>query len=113
MAIRPGRLLAIARKEALQLRRDTRSLLMAFLMPAALIVFFGYIISFDVKDIKLAVLDQDNSQRSRELVQSFVAAGRFRVTERLAGVAGVAPLLDRGAVRMVLVIPRGFTSTMR
>ncbi len=106
--IRPGRLLAIARKEALQLRRDTRSLLMAFLMPAALIVFFGYIISFDVKDIKLAVLDQDHSQRSRELVQSFIAAGRFRVTERLAAAAEVAPLLDRGAVRMVLVIPPGF-----
>lgn len=106
--IRPGRLLAIARKEALQLRRDTRSLMMAFLMPAALIVFFGYIISFDVKDIKLAVLDQDHSQRSRELVESFVAAGRFRVTERLAGAAEVAPLLDRGAVRMVLVIPPGF-----
>lgn len=108
MAIRPGRLLAIARKEALQLRRDTRSLLMAFLMPAALIVFFGYIISFDVKDIKLAVLDQDHSQRSRELVESFVAAGRFRVTERLAAAAEVGPLLDRGAVRMVLVIPPGF-----
>ena len=108
MAIRPGRLLAIARKEALQLRRDTRSLLMAFLMPAALIVFFGYIISFDVKDIKLAVLDQDNSQRSRELVESFVAAGRFHITDRLSGAAEVAPLLDRGAVRMVLVIPPGF-----
>ncbi|MHB1094723.1 MAG: ABC transporter permease [Gemmatimonadaceae bacterium] len=107
-AIRPRRLLAIARKEALQLRRDTRSLMMAFLMPAALIVFFGYIISFDVKDIKLAVLDQDHSQRSRELVQSFVAAGRFRVTEQLAASAQVAPLLDRGAVRMVLVIPPGF-----
>ena len=107
-AIRPRRLLAIARKEALQLRRDTRSLMMAFLMPAALIVFFGYIISFDVKDIKLAVLDQDHSQRSRELEQSFVAAGRFRVTEHLSAAAEVAPLLDRGAVRMVLVIPPGF-----
>ncbi|MHB8839936.1 MAG: ABC transporter permease, partial [Gemmatimonadaceae bacterium] len=108
MTLRLGRLLAIARKEALQLRRDTRSLMMAFLMPAALIVFFGYIISFDVKDIKLAVLDQDHSPRSRELVESFVAAGRFRVTERLASAGDIAPLLDRGAVRLVLVIPPGF-----
>jgi ABC-2 type transport system permease protein len=108
MAIRPGRLLAIARKEALQLRRDSRSLMMAFLMPAALIVFFGYIISFDVKDIKLAVLDQDHSRQSRALVESFVSAGRFRVTERLEASAEVAPLLDRGAARLVLVIPPGF-----
>jgi len=98
----------MARKETLQLRRDTRSLLMAFLMPAVLIVFFGYIISFDVKDITMAVLDQDHSPRSRELVESFVAAGRFRVIAQLSSVAEVRPLLDRGAVRMALVIPPGF-----
>lgn len=108
MGIRVGRLWAIAHKEILQLRRDARSLAMAFLVPAAMIVFFGYIISFDVKDIKLAVVDQDNTQRSRELVESFVSAGRFRITHRLAGTAEVTPLLDRGAVRLALVIPPGF-----
>lgn len=108
MGIRVGRLMAITRKEVIQLRRDTRSLLMAFLVPAAMLVFFGYIISFDVKDIKLAVLDQDHSQRSRELVESFVSAGRFRITDRLTAPSEIAPLLDRGAVRMVLVIPTGF-----
>ncbi|MBI2408996.1 MAG: ABC transporter permease [Gemmatimonadetes bacterium] len=108
MALRSGRLLAIARKEVLQLRRDTRSLLMAFMMPALMIVFFGYIISFDVKDIKLAVLDQDHTRQSRELVESFVSAGRFHITAPLTSAAEMAPLLDRGAVRMVLVVPPGF-----
>ncbi len=108
MTIRRGRLLAVARKEVLQIRRDTRSLMMAFLMPAALIVFFGYIISFDVKDIKLAVLDQDHTAPSRSLVESFVSAGRFHVTHQLAADREVTPLLDRGAVRMVLIIPTGF-----
>ncbi|MFI5208324.1 MAG: ABC transporter permease [Gemmatimonadales bacterium] len=106
--LRIGRLLAIARKEILQVRRDPRSLAMAFLVPAAMIVFFGYIISFDVTDIKLAVTDQDRTQASRELVQAFEAAGRFRVTERPERTTDIAPLLDRGAVRMALVIPPGF-----
>src|SRR3972149_6055601 len=105
MAFRYGRLLAIARKEVIQLRRDARSLAMAFLVPAAMIAFFGYVISFDVKDIKIAVLDQDHSQRSRDLVESFVSAGRFHVTDRLSGSGEIAPLLDRGAIRMALVIP--------
>ena len=103
-----GRLIAIARKEVIQIRRDPRSLAMAFLVPAAMIVFFGYIISFDVKDIKLAVTDQDRTQASRELVQAFEAAGRFRVTARPERTTDIAPLLDRGAVRMALVIPPGF-----
>jgi len=98
----------MTRKELLQVRRDPRSLAMAFLVPAAMIVFFGYIISFDVTDIQLAVLDQDRSQESRDLVQAFEAAGRFRVTTRLARPEDIAPLLDKGAVRMALVIPPGF-----
>ena len=108
MRIRLGRLLAIARKEMLQLRRDTRSLAMAFVVPAAMVVFFGYVISFDVKDIKIAVLDHDHTVRSRELAQAFVAAGRFRIVNVLSRDDEVAPLLDRGAVRMAVIIPTGF-----
>jgi ABC-2 type transport system permease protein len=106
--LRARRLFAMARKEAIQLRRDPRSLAMAFLVPAAMIVFFGYVISFDVKDIKVAVLDQDRSQRSRELVEAFESAGRFRVTQRIERTMEIEGLLERGAVRMVLVIPPGF-----
>ena len=103
-----SRLLAIARKEVIQLRRDPRSLAMAFLMPALLILLFGYVISFDVKDIRLAVLDEDRSARSRELVDAFTGSGYFRVAARLARYADAGPLLERGAVRMVLVVPPGF-----
>ncbi|MFI5311405.1 MAG: ABC transporter permease [Gemmatimonadales bacterium] len=112
MALRLGRLLAVARKETTQLRRDVRSLLMAFFVPGAMIVFFGYVINFDIKDVKIAVLDQDHSPRSRELVQAFEAAGRFRVTEHLTRYDDVESLLDRGAVRMAIVIPSGFERTI-
>jgi ABC-2 type transport system permease protein len=102
------RLVAIARKEVIQLRRDPRSLGMAFVVPAAMIVIFGYVISFDVNDIKLAVLDQDHTQRSQELVEAFEAAGRFRVVNHLSAYGEIEPLLDAGALRMALVIPPGF-----
>ncbi|HEU4989392.1 MAG TPA: ABC transporter permease [Gemmatimonadaceae bacterium] len=102
------RLLAIARKEAIQLRRDPRSLGMAFVVPAVLIVVFGYMISFDVRDVRTAVLDRDRSAQSRALVSAFVASGRFEVTNRLDDESQIDGLLNRGAVRMVLVIPVGF-----
>ena len=108
MALSAQRLWAVARKETIQLRRDPRSLGMAFVVPAFMIVFFGYVISFDVKDIKIAVLDQDRTQQSRELVQAFSASGRFQVVERLERYGDVESLLDRGAVRVALVIPPGF-----
>ena len=102
------RLLAVARKEVIQLRRDRRSLGFAFLIPAFMIVFFGYVISFDVKDIRLAVLDQDGTQQSRALVDAFRAAGPFVISHTLTRYAEIEPLLDRGAVRLALVIPPRF-----
>lgn len=108
MALSLRRLLAMARKEAIQLRRDPRSLAMAFLVPAAMIVVFGYIISFDIRDIRVAVLDQDRSAQSRALVSAFEAAGRFEVVARLTRAEQIDPLMNRGAVRMALVIPPGF-----
>src|SRR5262245_27383710 len=107
-----GRLLAVARKEALQLKRDPRSLAMGFIVPALMVLFFGSIISFDVKDIKLAVDDQDMSPRSREFIQSFVSSGYFRVIEHVERPAEVSGLLQRAKVRMVLTIPRGFQADL-
>jgi ABC-2 type transport system permease protein len=108
VALSLGRLLAISRKEFLQLRRDPRSLGMAFGVPAILVVLFGYVISFDVNEIRLGVLDLDRTARSRDLVEAFGASGYFVVTERLARYAEAEALLDRGRVRMVLTIPPGF-----
>ena len=106
------RLLAVARKEALQLRRDPRSLLMAFVLPVLLVVLFGYAISFDVNDVPTAVLDRDGTARSRALVDAFRETGYFSIRRHLTDEREMAPLLDRGVVRLVLVIPRGFAADL-
>jgi ABC-2 type transport system permease protein len=102
------RLLAMSRKEAIQLRRDPRSLAMAFLLPVALIVFFGYAISFDVKNIEMAVLDESNTESSRSLVRSFASSGYFDIREYPASYSEVGRLLQLGKVKIALVIPPGF-----
>lgn len=104
------RLLAVARKEMIQLRRDTRSLILAFLLPLLLLVLFGYAISWDVRNLRTAVLDGDRSARSRELVDAFHASGYFEIVERLDRPSEIGPLLDRGAIRIALVIPAGFAA---
>ncbi len=106
--MRVGRLMAVARKEVLHLRRDARSLAMAFLVPALLILLFGYVITFDVTDVRLAVLDHDRTAPSRELVEAFTASGYFVVAARPAREIELEPPLQRGTVRLALVIPPGF-----
>ena len=102
------RLMAMARKEVLHLRRDPRSLLLAFLLPAILVVLFGYAITLDVEDIRTAVLDLDGSSRSRELLDAFEASGYFTVVRRLTRQGEVKEVLDRGEALVVIVLPPDF-----
>ncbi len=106
------RLYAIARKEVLQLRRDPRSLILAFLLPVALILFFGFAITFDVKNIELAVLDQDRTRHSRRLVEAFESSGYFRVVRQLDKSSEVEATLDRSQARIVLVVPPDFARNL-
>jgi len=104
----PTRLLAMARKELIQLRRDPRSLALAFALPLILLILFGYAISWDVRDIRIAVLDQDRSAASRELVDAFRASGYFSLAGSLERSGAIEPLLERAGAQAVLVIPAGF-----
>ena len=104
-----ARLLAMSRKEAIQLRRDRRSLMMAFLLPVVMILFFGYAISFDVKDIRMAVVDRSETEHSRSLVEAFQSSGYFDVVEYLDRYQDADERLDAGAVQLVLVIPPTFS----
>lgn len=106
------RLGAIARKEALQLARDRRSLLLAFVLPLLLLVLFGYAISLDVRDIALAVIDQDESAASRELVEAFEASGYFSVVARPESPSAIDALFARRRVLVALVVPPGFAADL-
>jgi ABC-2 type transport system permease protein len=102
------RLRAVARKEWLQLRRDPRSMILAFVLPLFLLLFFGYAISWDVDDIPLALLDQDRSSASRGLVQALEASGFFRVAAEVTTEREASERLLRGRDRGALLIPPGF-----
>jgi ABC-2 type transport system permease protein len=106
------RLLAIARKELIQLRRDPRSLALAFLLPPLLVVIFGYAITWDIRDIPTAVLDEDNSQASRELLERFRSSGYFTIVRYLDRPSEADPLLSRGRIRIALHIPPSFSADL-
>ncbi len=106
------RLWAMARKEALQLRRDPRSLILAFILPVLMVLFFGYAITWDVKDIRFSAWDQDRTRESRELLEAFQASGYFTLTERAEGYREVEEALALGRVRAVLVIPPDYAETL-
>lgn len=99
---------AMARKEWVQLRRDPRSMVLAFGMPLLMLLFFGYAISWDIRDIRIAVIDQDRTASSRRLVEVFEASGYFSVVDHPETTAAIDDDLLHGRVTGGLVIPPGF-----
>jgi ABC-2 type transport system permease protein len=97
--------LAVAVKEMRQIRRDRRTLLILLFVPAFFLLVYGYALNFDLRNIRMAVLDQDRSVVSRELVSAFVYSGYFDVVANVQRTGDIDALLDRNEVRAVLVIP--------
>jgi len=105
--------LAIAVKEFRQIARDRRTLLILLFVPAFFLLLYGYALNFDVRNIPLAVEDNDRSSASREVVSAFVNSGYFQFVEAVTNDAEIVRLLDEGRARAVLVIPAGFERDVR
>jgi ABC-2 type transport system permease protein len=107
------RLRAMLIKEFIQVFRDPRMRIVLFVIPALQTVIFGYAVNMDVKNIPTAVLDRDNSSESRDLVAIMGSSGYFRTTVRVDRYEQAGALLDRGKVRVALVIDHGFAEDLR
>jgi ABC-2 type transport system permease protein len=103
----------MARKEWIQIRRDPRSMILAFVLPLILLLVFGYAISWDVDDIRLAVVDHDRTAGSRALVEAFVSSGYFTVADNTLDGDAAEEDLIRGDARGVLTIPPGYDRDLR
>ncbi|MFN8574122.1 MAG: ABC transporter permease [Gemmatimonadaceae bacterium] len=103
---------AMARKEFLQLRRDTRSLALAFLLPLLMLILFGYAITTEVENIQAAVVDYDRTPESRQLIEAFERSGYFTMVAKPESEREIEPLVDKGTIRIGLVIPRRFAADL-
>lgn len=100
-------------KEFIQVFRDPRMRVVIFLIPCVQVLIIGYAVSTDVKHVRTAVYDLDNSQASRDLTARFVSSGYFDVVARIADEASVRDFLDRGTVSVILRFNHGFAEDLR
>jgi ABC-2 type transport system permease protein len=103
-----SRIIAIAEKEWVQIRRDVRSLLLSIGLPVAMLFLFGYALSMDVKQVKTAVYDQDRTSMSRSFIEKFSHTEYISIYKYVNSQKEIDSLLDKGQVIMSVVIPPGF-----
>jgi ABC-2 type transport system permease protein len=107
------RFLAVARKEVVQILRDSRSLIIVVMMPVILVLLFGYGVNLDLKGLPVYVYDRDGSQQSQDLLKRFQASAYFDVVKLVNDYPALARSLDDGHAKMGIVVPWDFSQRLR
>src|ERR1039458_9068948 len=100
-----NRLLAVAKKEVIQILRDSRSLMIVVLMPVTLMLLFGYGVNLDLKGLPVYVYDRDGSQQSQDLLKHFQSSKFFSIFRLVNDYPPLTRALDSGHAKMGIVIP--------
>lgn len=107
------RLRELVRKEFLQLFRDKRNRVLLFVAPLLQLLIFGYVVNYDIRYIRVALIDYSHTAESRSLAENFTASGIFHITHHLTSDQQMTELLLQGAVDMAVKIPSDFAADIR
>ena len=99
---------AVARKEAIHLRRDWRSLLLALAIPVLLILLFGYALTLDLKNVPTVAWDQSRTSASRDFLALVQGSAYFELYAMRESEQALRADLDAGRAMLALVIPADF-----
>jgi len=107
------RIREIVRKEFIQLFRDRKNRPILVVMPFIQLLIFGYVVSTDVRDIKMGILDQSRTRESRLVSQAFEGSPVFRITHRVDDPRELEELLLRRRVDVAVKIAPDFSERVR
>lgn len=100
-----ARLMSLIRKEFIQILRDARTLVLVLGIPIMQLLLMGYAATNDVRNVPLAVFDQDRSQAARRLLDAYRAADFFELAYEVDSLDDIRTLIDRGDARAGIIIP--------
>lgn len=106
------RVVAMMRKEIVQIRRDPRSLLIILAMPLAQLLLNGYAVNLDARHVPLCVYDRDRTRASADLLAHFSATDSFEVVAVVDDYPGIVSRIDDGVCTAAVVVPPQFSERL-
>jgi len=107
-----NRLLAMAEKEIIQIKRDARSIGIVIAMPLVMMLAFGYGVSFDTKHIPVYIYDMEGSQQSQDFLKRFQSSVYFNVVKTVGNYRELVQAIDGGECQMGILVPSDFSSKL-
>ena len=101
------RLLALVRKEGLQVVRDPSAILIAFVLPVILLFLFAYAVSLDIRQVPIGLVLESDDPSAQSLAAAFSGTRYFQVTPARDR-RQVAGAMAAGELKGFVVIPADF-----
>jgi drug efflux transport system permease protein len=108
-AFSPQRVFSVARKEMLHILRDPTTLFFALFMPVMEMFLLGFAIDTNVRHIHTVVLDLDQKQESRTLLQKFENSEDFKIVARVFSDEALNEAIVAGRARVGIKIPEDYS----
>lgn len=105
--------MSFVRKEFYHIFRDKRTILILLGMPVVEIILFGFAITTEVNNIRVAVLDPSNDVSTRKIIDRFDANAYFDVIKRLRSSSDIEKVFQKGEADMVLAFSEHFDENVR
>jgi ABC-2 type transport system permease protein len=100
-------------KELIQVLRDKRMRVILIFPPIFQLIVFGYAANLDVKNIRTAVRDLDQTVESRDVIDRFRSSKYFKVVATPQTPGEVEKLIRKGDVLLSIEIPSGFSRKVK
>ena len=102
----------LVKKEFLHIRRDRRSLFVLFGMPIVQVLIFGFALSNEVKDSRIAILDASKDVYTEGVIQKFAASNYFDIERNLTTIDDIERAFQSGKIKMAVVFAPNFRETL-
>jgi ABC-2 type transport system permease protein len=108
-----SRLTSLIRKEFIQIFRDPRTLALVLVMPIMQLFLLGYAATNDIRNVPLAVFNQDPGPEARALLDAYRSADYFSLAYEVGSEQELRDLIDSGKARAGLVIPPDYGTSLQ
>ncbi len=107
---RIGRMLV---KELIHVLRDRRLRILLFLPPLMQLIIYGYAVNFDIHHVRTAIMDEDRTPESRQLISRLSSTSYFDLNYYLDSEARARELIDQGEITMLVRLPKNFAKLIK
>jgi len=102
------RFIGFVKKEFYHIFRDKRSMFILFGMPIAQIMLFGFAITNEINNVKIAVLDQSKDTETQKIIQKISNSSYFTIAQEIKTESEIESVFKKGEVKAVLVFEKDF-----